>query len=343
MSAATNVAVFAPMAPAAGRQMQQVARPDDGAPRNEAEVNALLARRQREANEAAANPPPQTWDPDELTPPSLAPSGPATSLASLNEAQEARRIAELPPPPPPQPKPVLPPPNETEARSYLARAIATRDAAVAAVPAAEDALSKARQIEAEAEATTAASVTTEMRGGNDLARRIVEWTANGGERPDLSPDADSLDARRDRDRARVHADAARQAAAALAVDLDGKRAVAASAEHAVTAAAAEVVSAMIENVAQAGEAAERQYRRAQMASRAVYDMGTTHNALGNFAAKRTIRARPTMLRLGQGGHLMPLQPTTQSGQQSEHAAVWSELQAALRADPAATLPDDYEV
>ncbi|MCJ2060091.1 hypothetical protein MKL09_26615 [Methylobacterium sp. J-048] len=306
--------------------------PLDRSPRNRAELDALIAERTQQAERdrrestasavAAAAP---------VAPPSLAPSGTASPLAVLHATQEARRAAAAPPPPPKEPPPVLPPQNETEARARLADAIRIRDAAQQAVTIAADAMAKAKAVEADAEAKAATSGTVEMRGADTLAEKILLWATSGGARPDLGPDADSVDARRDQIEARVHADAARQAARALEIDLHAKRAVADQAERAVTQAAGEVVSAMIEDMAVRGAEAQRVYEQARMASRVVYDMGGT-------GAARTIRARPTMQRLGQGGMLGPAFPETpESGPRQKHFEAWSGLLKALASNPNAAL------
>ncbi|WP_267359117.1 MULTISPECIES: hypothetical protein [unclassified Methylobacterium] len=301
-------------------------------PQNHAELEALIARRVQDAERisresaatavAAAAP---------IAPPSLVQAEAALPLAALKAAQDARRAAEAPPVLPPPPKPFLPPLDEMEARARLAEAIRVRDLARQAVTLATDAVAKAKAIEADAESKAAVSVAMEMRGADTLAEKILHWATAGGVRPDLGPDADSLDARREQDRARVHADAARQAARALDVDLTAKRSVADQAERAVTQAAGEVVSVMIEDVAIQGAEAQRVYERARMAARVVYD-------LGGSGGVRTIRARPEMQRLGQGGMLGPAFPeTAESGPRQGHADRWSGLLRALQTNADAAL------
>lgn len=303
------------------------------APQNQAELDALLGERMRQDSEARrAADAHEAMAATPVAPPPLAPVKPAMPLAALAEAQEARRRAEAPPATVAASKPVTAPQSEAEARSRLAEAIGIRDEARRALAHVEDAVAKAKAVEAEAEARAAASVTTEMRGGDDLARRILEWSISGGARPDLAPDAESLEARREQDLARVHADAARQAARALDVDLIAKRAVAEQAERAVTYLAGEVVSAMVEAVAIKGAEAQRIFERARMASRVVFDLGA-----GRGVA-RTIRAQPTMQRLCRGGEIgLTFSETAESGPRQEHLAAWSGLLAALQTDPNAAL------
>lgn len=302
-------------------------------PQNQAELEALLGRRAQEAEravviarsaaDAAAAP---------VAPPALSLMDTSAPLAVLGQAQEARRLSEAPPASVPAPKPFLPPENETEARSRLAEAIRIRDEAHRMLAQVQNAVVKAKSVEVDAEARAAAGITTEMRGADDLARRILEWSISGGERPDLAPDAASLDARREQDLARIHVDAARQAVRALEVDLNARRSVAEQAERAVTQAASEVVAIMIEDIAVKGTEAQRIYESARMASRVVFDLGAT----GGVA--RTIRAQPVMRQLGRGGELgASFHETAESGPRHQHHTAWSGLLKALQNNPDAAL------
>ncbi len=266
-------------------------RPSDG-PNTPDELNALLQRRMDEQRQADAT-------------------------------LYARRVAS-------SPSPVTPLLNEAEARRRLAEAQARRDDAGRVVVAATVAVARAQTVESEAEAIAAASTTEELRGGNDLARRIAEWATAGGDRPDLAPDAGSLNARRDGDRARVHADAARHATRVLTDDLAQKRAAAEAAENAVRAAAGEVVAALINDVAREGAEAEIVFRRAQMATRTAYDIG--HSPGG-----APIRMSPIAHRLGKCGDIGILPETAESGNRADHQVAWSGLLRALETDAAATL------
>ncbi|MCJ2074053.1 hypothetical protein MKK75_35575, partial [Methylobacterium sp. J-030] len=102
-------------------------------------------------------------------------------------------------------------------------------------------LAKAREVEHEAIVAESRAQLAELDGGDDLARRITEWSERGGERPDLAPEPASLDAPHDRDRARVKAAASRQAVAAIGEVVDVKRAAPAEAEARVDAAVRFVV------------------------------------------------------------------------------------------------------
>lgn len=229
--------------------------------------------------------------------------------------------------------PLSPLPSEQEARQRLAEAIKVRGEAAEAVGVSEAALARAQAVEAEAEAAAASSVTTELRGGHDLAQRIAEWAKAGGQRPDLGPDAASLDARRDGDRARVHADAARQAARVLADDLAQKRGAAQAAEAAVQAAAGEVAAVLIDALATEGRAAEIAFRRAQLAVSVVHDLQSNPS---NPAVRMGAVAR----KLGAVGEIIqPIRETPESGSRQEHRTAWAHLLTALQSDPAASLGD----
>jgi hypothetical protein len=302
-------------------------------PQNQAELAELLGRRTQEAEKAAIaarNAADVAATP--VAPPVLPALDSAMPLAALAEAQKSRRAAEAPPASPPSHEPFLPPQNEAEARSRLAGAIRIRDEAHQILAHVADAVGKARAIEADAEARAAAGITTEMRGADDLARRILEWSVSGGDRPDLAPDAASLDARREQDLARVHADAARQAIRALEVDLNARRSVADQAERAVTLAASEVVSILIEGIAIKGAEAQRVYEQSRLACRVVFDLGAT------AGTARTIRAQPMMRQLGRGGELtVSFHETAESGPRHQHHAEWLGLLKALQNDPNAAL------
>lgn len=228
--------------------------------------------------------------------------------------------------------PLSPLPSEQEARQRLSRAIVVRDEAANAVAVSEAAVARARAVEAEAEAAAASSVTTELRGGHDLAQRIAEWARTGGQRPDLGPDAASLDARRDGDRARVHADAARQAARVLADDLAHKRTAAQAADAAVQAAAGEVAAVLVAALAEEGRAAEIAFRRAQLAVSVVHDIQSN-------PSNPVVRMGAVARKLGAVGLLEQIRETTESGSREEHRTAWANLLTALQSDPAASLGD----
>lgn len=282
------------------------------APENHAELAALMDERSRAAGLAATVT-------NALAAPAQRPQEavvipPATSL-TLNPSAPAQV-----------------PPDEAGARAALASAIRLRDQARRDVDGAEVAVSRARRLEAEAETKAAASVTTELRGGDDLAARIAAWSAAGGEgdAPDLAPDPASLDARHERDRARVHADAARQAARQLEAVLADKRAVLTAAEVNVTTAKREVVRALVEAVAIEGAEAERVLQRARVASYIV------NGLLRTGPTDWLPSVPPTAAKLGRCGEIGN-GPDASQAERQEHTALWSDLIRRLDGDASAAL------
>ncbi|MCJ2068469.1 hypothetical protein MKK75_06555, partial [Methylobacterium sp. J-030] len=131
------------------------------APRNHAELNAFIAER------AKAGLPLPT------APLSLA-AQTGSALAVLDAHQHAARpVAEMPA-------------LEAVARAKLRDALNVRAGAREALAAKEAALAKAREVEHEAIVAESRAQLAELDGGDDLARRITEWSERGGERPDLA-------------------------------------------------------------------------------------------------------------------------------------------------------------
>ena len=219
----------------------------------------------------------------------------------------------------------------------LAEAIADREDARSAVERAEVVVSNARRIEADAVAEAAQHALTELSGADALARQILEWSQTGGERPHFEPDTVTLDARRARDRAHVHADAARQAAVALTAVLDAKRAALVTATAAVSNAARVVVEATAERIAEDGEIAERVFKRARDVSLALSH--ATKAGAGPFSVVPIYQIRPATRRVGGAYHL---------GEAGHHAHAiesatgsWAALLRALETDPNAALGLDF--
>ncbi|MCJ2138458.1 hypothetical protein [Methylobacterium sp. E-066] len=217
------------------------------APRNHGELNAFLAER---ARVDVSRPPAEL---------SLA-AQTGSALAVLDAHQQSAG-----------PAPEMPA-LEVEARARLRDALNCRAGAREAVTAKEAALSNAKAVEHEAILAESRGRLAELDGGDELARRITEWSERGGEQPDLAPDPASLDARHERDRARVKAAAARQAVAAIGEVLAGKRHALAEAETQVQAAARGVIEAVAEDIATEGRKAGAIHRRAELAAHALQRM-----------------------------------------------------------------------
>ncbi|MCJ2067208.1 hypothetical protein MKK75_00015, partial [Methylobacterium sp. J-030] len=190
-------------------------------------------------------------------------------------------------------------------------------------------LAKAREVEHEAIVAESRAQLAELDGGDDLARRITEWSERGGERPDLAPDPASLDARHDRDRARVKAAASRQAVAAIGEVVEVKRAALAEAEARVEAAVRGVVEAVAEDVASEGRKAAVIYRRAELAAVALQRMQD------GLAAAPRYRLKPDTAALANAS--VPHGRNEPPDSLARASATWQAFHRALEADADAAL------
>jgi hypothetical protein len=272
------------------------------APRNHAELNAFLAER---AQEGVSRPPAEL---------SLA-AQTGSALAVLDAHQQpARPVPEMSA-------------LEVEARARLRDALNRRAGAREAVAAKEGALANAKAVEHEAILEESRGRLAELDGGNELARRITEWSEKGGEQPDLAPDPASLDARHERDRARVKAAAARQAVAAIGEVLGAKRHALVEAEAQVQAAARGVVEAVAEDIAAEGRKAGVIHRRAELAAHALQRM---QGGIGTPA----YRLKPETAELAKTFTHRTNEPTDLL---SRTTTTWIGFQRALEADADAAL------
>ncbi|MCJ2087513.1 hypothetical protein MKK88_16210 [Methylobacterium sp. E-005] len=276
------------------------------APRNHAELNAFIAERAKADADLARRPA------------ALSPAAQTGSALTVLDAHQhaARPVAEITP-------------LVAEARSRLRDAQNVRAGAREALAAKEAAMAKAQAVEHAAIIAESQSRLAELDGGDDFARRVVEWAEKGGDEPDLAPDAASLDARHERDRARVKAAHARQAVAAIGEVVEAKRAALAEAETRVQAAARGVVEMVAEDIASEGRKAGEIHRRAELAAVALQRMQA------GLAAAPLYRLKPDTAALANA--FVPHGRNEPPDSLSRASATWQAFHRALEADADAAL------
>lgn len=279
------------------------------APRNHAELHAFIAERAQTSMAQKGK---------GLAPHLSLAQQTGSALAVLTAAQTGDTVA------PPMPA------MEAEARARLQDAINVRAGAREALAAKEAALTKAREVEHEAIVAESRAGLVDAEGGDALARKLVEWAERGGEKPDLAPDAASLDARHERDRARCHAAAARQAVAAIADVVETKRHALEQANDAVKAAAADVVEAVAEDIATEGRKAGAIHRRAETAALALQHMAQQTFGSG---PRYALKPETADLAMNYTGH----RHNEPQNLVARATTTWTEFQRSLETDANAAL------